>query len=97
MPEILDKLSPRNTSLGEHPWEEWLDGRARRFVLGVDFHHSTRAFRQAAYRAAHALGRRAVTRAISASIIELQGKPARRESGATQVGRPPAPPPGART
>jgi hypothetical protein len=65
MAEILDRF-PTNTGIARYPWDEWLDGRVRKFQAGVDFKSQPATFRSNA----HAQGRRRGGRTKTVHLVK---------------------------
>lgn len=72
MAEIIDDIRLHADSNGrksKYPFDEWFDGKARRFTRGKDYAVSTHAFRSYMYSAAK---RRGVTlRAVNATETSI--------------------------
>ena len=52
MPTVIETVPSR-----VYAWDEWIDGRTRKFVRGVDFECEPRSFGNAARKAARAASR----------------------------------------
>lgn len=52
MPKVVDSIPSR-----VYAWDEWSDGRTRKFIHGVDFECAPRSFGNAARKAASAASR----------------------------------------
>ena len=52
MPELIEGDEAEFVPTVYYPWDEWIDGQARRFIQNEDFHTTTRAFATQIRRAA---------------------------------------------
>lgn len=70
MAELIDvsEWPEQRPGVYMYPWDEWLDGRPRRFRRGVDFEPEPRVFRQAAFHAARRRAVKLTTRIVGDSV-----------------------------
>jgi len=71
MPEIVDDLpyDPDEPPPTRYPWDEWADGKTRRFTADVDFHTTPRDFARQIRRAAWARGMRAIIQQDKGTVV----------------------------
>ena len=63
MAEVLDQLPSASTGRSiSYPWDEWMDGKARKLVKGEDFECSAKSMRCMAYAKSKKAGKHLKTR-----------------------------------
>lgn len=72
MAEIIEAVSrARGGRRSAYPWDEWLDGQARRLTRGEDFQCLTESFRTMAHTAAKNRGKRIIA-SVFKDYVEMQ-------------------------
>ena len=69
---VADHNWERRSSTPTYPWDDWLDGQARRLVRDVDFQVSPHSFGRAAHAAARVRGKKLRTSVEGVDIITIQ-------------------------
>lgn len=69
MAVAIERLTP---SLPQYPWQQWMNGKAYRAEVGVDFSCTIRGFLSSLYTRAERNGRTVTTTVVQDRYVEFQ-------------------------
>ena len=72
MAEVLEDFDFTRSGRGQHPWDEWFNGKVWKLTRGEDFQGATKNFRITAYTAAKERNLKIQTRILNDQTFILQ-------------------------